>query len=422
MKKIIIIISILLATCVCFIIIVNIVAMLPVELHDEDLLYRPRQIDDDKNASTVLLPALKKMEEEKLDEQLKSFLEDGFVNLHKHEDVFQKSLPYFEAFDKAMKLDTMQFPADYLYGVKNPAWRLQDIMNLGKLEYSYIRKFINENNIVRASEEAEKFLKYGYLLQNSALTLPDQAIAMVVKGMAISSIQELAKAQGMDSALCGQLVKSVQKYGDNSGMVESLKGEYTFIKNYIRIKMEYALKDKPEALERYRKTGRIGWRYNENAAFDKIAYYQRQAIKNTTGKYKNIQHQRLRSIEKRFPAILKLLMGSPVGRLVIGTALKPEELIKNKFQRDARINLTITLLALRAYVNDNKVLPAQLNDLVPIYLTEIPEDPFDNKKLSYVPGQKIIYSVGFDMKDNQGDKKKDIIVDIAFPQFAPSSF
>jgi hypothetical protein len=417
-KKFIIIISILLATCVCFIIIVNIVAMLPVELHDKDLIYQPKQIDDDKNAFVVLLPALKKMKEEKLGDQLEPFMEDGVIDFHKNEELFRKSLPHLETFDKAMKLDTMQFPADHYTVNESPSWRLQDIIYLGRLEHSRIKEIINDGDIVQASEEVEKFLKYGYLLQNVGGTLVDQAIAMVVQGMAISSIQELAKTKGMDSSLCGQLMKSIRKYGDNSGIVESLKGDYTFVKNVIKRTDKDRLNDKIEGFERYKRDIVISWVFNETATINNIANLHREQIKNIYGKYS----QRKRSLRLTYleflghaPTFVQMLFGNPTGKIMLNAIVKGYGVVESKFQKDAMVNLTITLLALRAYYNDNKTLPVQLNDLVPAHLSEIPEDPFDNKKLRYMPGQKIIYSVGFDMKDNQGDKKKDIIVDIAFP-------
>ena len=50
-------------------------------------------------------------------------------------------------------------------------------------------------------------------------------------------------------------------------------------------------------------------------------------------------------------------------------------------------------------------LPATLDALVPKYISAVPRDPFDGKPLRYDSKKKIVYSVGYNLKDDGGMAK-----------------
>lgn len=70
----------------------------------------------------------------------------------------------------------------------------------------------------------------------------------------------------------------------------------------------------------------------------------------------------------------------------------------------ARQRLLATELAIRAHWLEKGTRPKALADLVPEYLTSIPEDPFSAQPLLYRPGEKgyRLYSVGPDGRDDGG--------------------
>jgi hypothetical protein len=68
----------------------------------------------------------------------------------------------------------------------------------------------------------------------------------------------------------------------------------------------------------------------------------------------------------------------------------------------ADVEMTQTLVALRAFQIDHGDLPAALTDLVPAYLDTLPVDPFDGKPLRYSREKRIVYTVGKDLEDGGG--------------------
>ncbi len=71
----------------------------------------------------------------------------------------------------------------------------------------------------------------------------------------------------------------------------------------------------------------------------------------------------------------------------------------------ATMEATRTALAVEQYrLKHNDQVPANLEDLVPDFLESIPEDPFSGSPVKYRKRERgfVIYSVGADLKDNQG--------------------
>jgi hypothetical protein len=75
-------------------------------------------------------------------------------------------------------------------------------------------------------------------------------------------------------------------------------------------------------------------------------------------------------------------------------------------ERETARRLLVTVLALKRYHLQHGAYPANLNELVPNYLKQVPMDFMDGKPLRYrlrPDGDFLLYSVGEDGEDNGGD-------------------
>jgi hypothetical protein len=70
-------------------------------------------------------------------------------------------------------------------------------------------------------------------------------------------------------------------------------------------------------------------------------------------------------------------------------------------------------MAIKAYQIENRKIPTTLNELVPNYISKIPEDSFNGKPIRFSTEKKVIYSIGEDLKDDGGEKE-DIALKIEF--------
>jgi hypothetical protein len=421
MKKVVFTVCVLLAVAVLFIIACNVIALFPTRLNETDLQYVPREIASNRNAYPVLLLALKKLKEHGASDQMLPFLErESYIDFNKHQEALKGNMQFLEVFDKAMILDNLRMPTRQQHPTTDDILGyIKELELIGIFQYSRIKLLFREGQLTNAFEEAEKLFKYGYLLQNSGRDLLHVIYGMRLKIRALEITKELCDAKVADRMVYIGAIKNMQKYADNAtGLTESLSIEYTANTSGLRNLTENVLQGKSEyqaLLNEYKKNPwKLRWLYNENATINEIGNYYRQEINNITGKYSSIKHGTVYfDLINKTPSCLMRISGNPIGKVLSQVGLpKLDNIVRDKFELDAKTNLTILLLAMRAYYTDNKTLPTQLNDLLPNYLASIPEDSFDNKLLKYVQSQKIIYSVGPDMKDNHGDKEKDIVLDL----------
>jgi len=96
--------------------------------------------------------------------------------------------------------------------------------------------------------------------------------------------------------------------------------------------------------------------------------------------------------------------------------------IMNEALLAADIRLANVALAVERYRLAKGAVPESLSVLVPEYLTEIPEDPFDGNKLRYniTDTGYTIYSIGPDRTDNNGEPRKGTAGDVVFSVKRPS--
>ncbi|HEX5400035.1 MAG TPA: hypothetical protein VFY06_13400 [Verrucomicrobiae bacterium] len=99
----------------------------------------------------------------------------------------------------------------------------------------------------------------------------------------------------------------------------------------------------------------------------------------------------------------QMVEGDAIGNMLYGIfddTLKTYPTIKCR--ENVNVTATKLLIALKIYKMRHGKLPASLADLVPEELSQVPMDDFDGKAFRYAPEQKLIYSVGPDLKDDGG--------------------
>jgi len=121
--------------------------------------------------------------------------------------------------------------------------------------------------------------------------------------------------------------------------------------------------------------------------------------------------------EKQSPEVESLIPTSKIkmiftenlmGKILFETmAVDLEGVRSRKCLGDFSIDGTRILLALKAYYIGAGDIPNKLNELIPDYVSEIPNDPFSREPIKYSKEKRIFYSVGEDLKDSGGSEGED---------------
>lgn len=107
------------------------------------------------------------------------------------------------------------------------------------------------------------------------------------------------------------------------------------------------------------------------------------------------------------PGMIHLVLSGNIAGEVMCYMIMPSTkgAFTTKCNSKVRIEATRTLMALRAYQLTHGKLPDELAALVPEFLDKVPMDDFNGQPLHYSPTEKIVYSVGKNLKDDGGDDR-----------------
>jgi len=390
-------------------------------VNDNDLIYNPQKIEDSKNAYVMLLPVLKQIKEQ-LHKDKPAFNDIDLAAQkrsadHKETDqLLRRYSSYLSKFSDAMMLNMFQVPI--INDIESSA-DTHFIVSLGlleKLSVIKIESLLARKKYEEAQEDILKLFKYGYLLQNSDAGNSSYfyLLGLSAKKRAFALIQRLVKESNMKSSYYRNLADQLQLFADNSsGLLKSLKRQYTVMRTTMHGFLEKANEETPEykkILTEYSKhPWKIRFLFNKSATIKELAEFYRQEIKNIYGPYSEITHKKIyRPIYR--PSWVNLVAGNVIGKMLLALVPSWDNIINHKFELDAQYNLIKILLALKENRADNHKLPDRLEDLVPNYLNDIPRDPFAGKSIRYSKTGKKIYSVFSDGKDDGGDEEKDLVL------------
>jgi hypothetical protein len=109
---------------------------------------------------------------------------------------------------------------------------------------------------------------------------------------------------------------------------------------------------------------------------------------------------------EKFPNWKRFFLRNGLGEFYLKRVIEPfiEDSVQAKYLANFDFDATAVWLAIKAYEMEKGKLPDSLEELVPVYLPEVPKDPFDGKPIRYSKEKKIIYSVGPDLIDTGGSK------------------
>ncbi len=93
-----------------------------------------------------------------------------------------------------------------------------------------------------------------------------------------------------------------------------------------------------------------------------------------------------------------------IGKILVSVAAPNTQLAEKLFETKALRIATQTNFALHAYKVEKGKIANSIAELNPIYLKEIPLDPFDGKPLRYSKGKGFVYSVGKNLTDVGGSE------------------
>jgi hypothetical protein len=334
------------------------------------------------------------------------------------EDIVSKNSQAFAYFAEAARKPKYQNPesADPANITPNMvltpmnSWR--QMTRLSAIHAIYLAK---QGKDKEALDEALNSVSIGQKIQDSQATLIEYLVAIAMKGVGLETVQKIIPSSKLTSAELKQYAQGLDKfYKNENGLIMAFKGEY-HVQSWA---IDSIVSGDTEALKSVvggeeSQNPEIAKKIKDNYYFQPnktkllFAEYARVNIESANQSCGEIKATEVKPLAPTNPAKL-YTEENAIGKILHGViAVSSTGVSTKKCQEDLLVGATQVMIAIKAFKNDTNNYPRSLNELVPNYLSSVPQDPFDGKSLKYSVTKKILYSVGEDMQDSGGSTGDD---------------
>lgn len=373
-------------------------------------------------------------------EKATDIINNGWIGKNEElKEILKKNQGAINEFKKATKLTN----CDFTFGRsirKTVAAETPRYINehyLAKLVIVEGRLYEKENRWDLALDNYLSVLRFAnHMGQQKDFIIITTAVGIGAQRMVYIPLAQYINREKLNSQDCQSLLNSLVSLGNNrTGLDSASEEEKEIMKEVIRIIGDEAKQkgqyDEIYLQKLYRKFDKL---------CDKFFGYEIIAFKkNRPEIYEEKIIQLRNEVEKEIKPLnltwesLKKVAGIPEGidspslaaKILVSMAMPRYRTITRYYTSLSELNTLIAAVAIKLYELKNGRIPDSLPELIPTYLSKLPEDPFDDfKPLKYGKRDKewVVYSFGPDRQDNHGSFKYNAVSldktgDIIFSSF-----
>lgn len=326
-----------------------------------------------------------------------------------------------EYFDEAANKSFFQIPSyadpdsEFLLTLELPPLStFREAARLKTLEAMYLSRQGNDSG---ALDEILKIMKVGQMIQDSQGSLITFLVGMSMQKTALDAVPEIIVSTNLPFEILVNYSRSLEQFkNNNEGLESALKMEYMAMAQAIDSLIKEVKSASGVDLEKAKQLYKVlgfetdfeEWAFRGNFYFKPnktkvlFADYYGSLIRNLDTPCGLIVDDFQKTITPK--SRIKLMFTENVAGKILRdvVVVSFNSIPRRKCEDDLSVSATQLILALKAHKLNNGELPNMLNDLVPRYISSVPEDPFDGEPMKYSRSKKIIYSVGEDLA-NSGD-------------------
>ena len=291
----------------------------------------------------------------------------------------QKNEPAFEKVKQGLKCKTIQFPEQKF---------AEDLPYLKKFRSIY--RLLSEKAILECDQGkyAESIATTNTMVQFNLKTIEkapstiNYLVSYAGICLGIKNYRKLACAPiTVDQLKNIQKLLFRQEKSLDPGFIHAMKGEFNLSIGMFNDTF---------------KGKKTSFFYKKNTSKLVCANIIRESIANSSKLYADKKTPTVDKFKKQ-----KSYSPNPMGRILLLMITTTDSmLLKRKFALQCRFDAARLLIACKLYYRKHGKYPKKLQQLVPEFIDAVPIDPFDGKPFRYSYENKIVYSVGPDLKDS----------------------
>ena len=272
----------------------------------------------------------------------------------------------------------------------------------------------------KAFDEAMKIIEFGHMIETCPGCLMNYLVGIANKEIGLIRLRKMVVDTELGPEILATYVNQLNGYKiSEKGLADAIRTEYMFASKITddlivgRFDWEIFGGDQPSIVKsnEVMKKVKAGYNFQPNRTKRLFAEMYRAIIGNIPMDYNEMKHFRF-LVPERFATVTWMVSGNGVGKILCRMMIPAlGRVLYQKCKIDTSVIGTQLLLAMKCYESRNGELPKSLEELVPAYVNEVPDDPFDGKLMRYSVEHKKIYSVGKDLEDST---REDITFKIKF--------
>lgn len=382
---------------------VKVRSMIPVPVHDAGLQLDRTTIPAQSNAFYALETAAAKMWWP--DEEVQNFLSELSATNWDEAlavEVLKTNQAALADWDASAKLTAFQVPEfnmgdnmDYLFG----GWK-----KLSSLSITRARHLVHIGQTDAAFQSLLAHASLGHKMENAHGVIIHYLVGHSVSSQALACMRESLTATNlnpMQLKACAEQLDLLTK-DENDCFANTIKCEYQTTLQVLDDMRHGKITDQETGQPivrahrfnlaiNYSKTKALFADAAQTMVNDASCYYN-------DAKFPDTSHP---------PTMVPLILSGNFAGEVMYFMMVPawSGVVAKKARADVEFQATRTLLALRAFQLTYGKLPENIAALVPEFLDRVPVDDFNGQPLHYSATDKMVYSVGQNLKDDGGDDR-----------------
>ena len=267
-----------------------------------------------------------------------------------------------------------------------------------------------DGRFAEAADDLAVGMRFGDLVQKDPPCLIAYLVGVAIFSSAAEFTMELARDPAVPPETLAQLAAALETIGPfDGGLVEALKAEHRMTVNVVDDL--YAKRDQRTmaATLGIKTSRRATWFLNAPYCFKpnrtkrELAADHRHWIDNSSRFYAEMDRD---GSDPEEPGRLAFLLPNVLGKYLLAI-LSPswEKLLETKCRTDGILAGAKLAVACNRFARDKGRWPAELQEVVPGYLNEVPRDPFDGAPFRYSAENGLVWAVGTNLTDEGGSMR-----------------
>ena len=264
-----------------------------------------------------------------------------------------------------------------------------------------------EGRFGEAADDLAVGMRFGDLVQKNASSLITYLVGTAIFGMSAESAMELARDPAAPPETLAQLAAELERAGPfDGGLNEALKAEHRVTVNVVddlcakRDQMAATLGFKTNRWATWFLT--TSYSFKPNQTKRDMAAGHRIMIADAGRIYADME--RYDVAEKEGGRWAELLPNA-IGDYLCMLLMPSEKILETRCRTDGVLAGAKLVVACNRFQRKMGRWPAELQELVPEYLSEVPRDPYDGAPFRYSAEQGLVWAVGKNLTDEGGSMR-----------------